>query len=71
MVPYPNQWGLYILTSGPGVAWTTPKTPIQVINDWPGSGDRGERKVPTTLIYNTDGSLASWGFMCDDESNTL
>lgn len=60
-----------MLTSGLGVAWTTPRTPIQVINDWPGSGDRGERKVPTTLIYNADGSLASWGFMCEDESNAL
>ncbi|OHE98654.1 hypothetical protein CORC01_06105 [Colletotrichum orchidophilum] len=54
-----------------GVAWMTPKTPIQVINDWPGSGDRGERKVPTTLIYNADGSLSSWGFMCADDDETL
>lgn len=47
----------------------TPKTPIQVINDWPGSGDRGERKVPTKLVYNNDGNLSSWGFICaeDDE----
>jgi len=48
----------------------TLRTPIQVINDWPGSGDRGERKVPTTLIYNADGTISSWGFMCaDDEEN--
>ena len=40
----------------------TPDRPIQVINDWPGSGDRGDRKVPTTLVYNADGSLSSWGF---------
>ncbi|KXH67065.1 hypothetical protein CSAL01_11395 [Colletotrichum salicis] len=45
-------------------------TTYTVINDWPGSGDRGERKVPTTLIYNADGSLSSWGFMCaDDDEN--
>jgi hypothetical protein len=54
-----------------GAAWMTPRTPIQVINDWPGSGDRGERKVPTTLIYNVDGTLSSWGFMCDDDDETL
>jgi hypothetical protein len=53
-----------------GVAWMTPRTPIQVINDWPGSGDRGERKVPTTLIYNYDGTLSSWGFMCADDDDT-
>lgn len=50
----------------------TPRTPIQVINDWPGSGDRGERKVPTTLVYDANGALSSWGFMCaddDDDSN--
>lgn len=45
----------------------TPRTPIQIINDWPGSGDRGERKVPTTLIYNADGTISSWGFMCEDD----
>ncbi|KAF4589832.1 Hsp70 family chaperone [Ophiocordyceps camponoti-floridani] len=57
-------------TTFTGVAWKTPQTPIQVINDWPGSGDRGERKVPSTLIYNPDGSLSTWGFACldDDES---
>lgn len=50
----------------------TPRTPIQVINDWPGSGDRGERKVPTVLTYNADGSLSKWGFMCaDEEENKL
>ncbi|KAK2591513.1 hypothetical protein QQS21_010788 [Conoideocrella luteorostrata] len=49
------------------VGWRTPRTPVQVINDWPGSGDRGERKVPTTLVYNADGSLSSWGYMCADD----
>lgn len=48
----------------------TNRTPISVINDWPGSGDRGERKVPTTLVYNSDGSLSSWGFMCEEDSET-
>ncbi|OAQ94032.1 Hsp70 family chaperone [Purpureocillium lilacinum] len=42
-----------------------------VINDWPGSGDRGERKVPTTLVYNADDTLSSWGFMCTDDNETL
>ncbi|CCC10430.1 unnamed protein product [Sordaria macrospora k-hell] len=54
-------------TTYTGVAWMTPKTPIQVISDWPGSGDRGERKVPTTLVYNANGTLSSWGFMCADD----
>lgn len=43
--------------------------PIQVINDWPGSVDRGERKCPTTLVYNSDGTLSSWGFMCEDDDD--
>lgn len=54
-------------TTYTGVAWMTPKTPIQVISDWPGSGDRGERKVLTTLVYNANGTLSSWGFMCADD----
>lgn len=49
------------------MAWKTPRTPIQVISDWPGSGDRAERKVPTTLVYNADGTLSSWGAMCADD----
>lgn len=53
----------------PGVGWRSPGTPIQVINDWPGSGDRGERKVPTKLIYNSDGTLSSWGYMCADDDD--
>ncbi|KAM4054455.1 Hsp70 family chaperone [Hirsutella rhossiliensis] len=56
-------------TTCTGVAWRTPRTPVQVINDWPGSGDRGERKVPSSLIYNADGSLSSWGFLCADDDN--
>ncbi|RTE84560.1 hypothetical protein BHE90_000855 [Fusarium euwallaceae] len=54
-------------TTYTGVAWMTPRTPIQVVNDWPGSGDRGERKVPTKLVYNDDGTLSSWGFICEDD----
>ncbi|KAJ6438718.1 Hsp70 family chaperone [Purpureocillium lavendulum] len=57
-------------TTFTGVAWRTSRTPIQVINDWPGSGDRGERKVPTTLVYNADDTLSSWGFMCADDDET-
>jgi len=51
----------------------TPRTPIQVISDWPGSGDRGEHKVPTTLLYHASGMLSSWGFLCtgdDDGTKT-
>ncbi|KAJ4147944.1 hypothetical protein LMH87_002437 [Akanthomyces muscarius] len=56
-------------TTFTGVGWRSPRTPIQVINDWPGSGDRGERKVPTKLIYNADGTLSSWGYMCADDDD--
>ncbi|PHH83882.1 hypothetical protein CDD83_2874 [Cordyceps sp. RAO-2017] len=54
-------------TTFTGVAWRTARTPVQVINDWPGSGDCGERKVPLMLIYNADGSISSWGFQCADD----
>lgn len=40
-----------------------------MINDWPGSGDRGERKVPTTIVYNADGTISSWGYMCADDDD--
>jgi hypothetical protein len=43
--------------------------PIQIVNDWPGSDDRGDRKVPTTIVYNADGSISSWGFMCADDDH--
>jgi len=56
-------------TTYTGVAWMTPRTPIQVISDWPGSGDRGERKVPTTLVYHGNGMLSSWGFLCADDDD--
>jgi hypothetical protein len=45
------------------------RTPIQVIADWPGSGDNSERKVPTTLLYNPDGTLSSWGFLCETDDD--
>lgn len=48
-----------------------PGKPVQVINNWPGSGDRNERKVPTCIIYNGDGSLSSWGSMCAEDDETL
>ncbi|KAM3566714.1 hypothetical protein ARSEF4850_000365 [Beauveria asiatica] len=56
-------------TTFTGVGWKAPRTPIQVINDWPGSGDRGERKVPTKLIYNADGTLSSWGYLCAEDDD--
>ncbi|KAF5027453.1 hypothetical protein F66182_443 [Fusarium sp. NRRL 66182] len=40
-----------------------------IVNDWPGSDDRGDRKVPTTTVYSADGSISSWGFMCADDDN--
>ncbi|KAK4163210.1 hypothetical protein QBC43DRAFT_68290 [Cladorrhinum sp. PSN259] len=58
-------------TTYTGVAWTTQRTPIQVISNWPGSGDRGEKKVPTVLIYNANGSLSSWGFLCADDDDSV
>ncbi|KXX80591.1 Chaperone protein HscA [Madurella mycetomatis] len=58
-------------TTYTGVAWMTPRTPVQVISDWPGSGDRNERKVPTTLIYHGNGVVSSWGFMCADDDTTM
>ncbi|KAM5352025.1 hypothetical protein ACJ41O_004748 [Fusarium nematophilum] len=57
-------------TTFTGVAWMRRGAPVQVVNDWPGSDDRGDRKVPTTLIYNSDGSISSWGFMCADDDDT-
>ncbi|KAL3594916.1 hypothetical protein FPOAC2_09234 [Fusarium poae] len=42
---------------------------IQIVNDWPGSDDRGDRKVPTATVYNADGSISSWGFMCADDDH--
>ncbi|KGQ09613.1 hypothetical protein BBAD15_g5053 [Beauveria bassiana D1-5] len=56
-------------TTFTGVGWKAPRTPIQVIHDWPGSGDQGERKVPTKLIYNADGTLSSWGYLCADDDD--
>lgn len=49
----------------------TPKLPIQTISDWPGGGDRGERKVPTALVYNANNTISSWGFLCADDDTTL
>ncbi|KAM4066815.1 Hsp70 family chaperone [Hirsutella rhossiliensis] len=56
-------------TTYTGVAWRAGRKPIQVINDWPGSGDRGQRKVPSTLVYDADddNNPTSWGFLCDDD----
>lgn len=50
----------------------TPRTPPQVISNWPGDGGQNERKVPTTLIYNPDGiTVSSWGFLCADDDGVL
>ncbi len=49
----------------------TPRMPVQVISDWPGSGDRNERKVPSILIYHASGSISSWGYMCEDDEYNM
>ncbi|KAH7228493.1 uncharacterized protein BKA55DRAFT_716290 [Fusarium redolens] len=55
-------------TTFTGVAWMTPRTPPQVISNWPGDGGQNERKVPTMLIYNPDGiTVSSWGFLCAED----
>ncbi|GKU00247.1 hsp70 protein [Fusarium langsethiae] len=56
-------------TTFTGVAWMRHGIPIQIVNDWPGSDDRGDRKVPTAIVYNADGSISSWGFMCADDDH--
>ncbi|KAH6966573.1 hypothetical protein EDB82DRAFT_548480 [Fusarium venenatum] len=56
-------------TTFTGVAWMRHGIPIQIVNDWPGSDDRGDRKVPTATVYNADGSISSWGFMCADDDH--
>ncbi|KAM0431469.1 hypothetical protein ACHAPT_005447 [Fusarium lateritium] len=41
-----------------------------VISNWPGDGGQDERKVPTTLIYNPDGTtVSSWGFLCAEDQD--
>ncbi|KAI1456681.1 hypothetical protein F4805DRAFT_458470 [Annulohypoxylon moriforme] len=60
-------------TTYTGVAWARPQrnqalqSPIQIIHNWPGSSTKNEQKVQTCLVYNDDGSLSSWGYLCEDE----
>ncbi|KAI1326628.1 hypothetical protein F5Y16DRAFT_421650 [Xylariaceae sp. FL0255] len=62
-------------TTYTGVAWARPQkhqvlqSPIQIIRNWPGVSNKNEQKVPTCLIYNDDGSVSSWGFLCEDEED--
>ncbi|KAI0444149.1 hypothetical protein F4803DRAFT_512206 [Xylaria telfairii] len=62
-------------TSYTGVAWARPQrrdalqSPIQILNNWPGVSNKNEQKVPTCLVYNEDGSLSSWGFLCEDDDD--
>ncbi|KAK8036255.1 Hsp70 family chaperone [Apiospora rasikravindrae] len=52
-------------TTYTGVAWTTPRRPIDVIHNWPGTGDGSEKKVPTILLYpNGQTTPSSWGHSC-------
>ncbi|KAJ5678491.1 Hsp70 family chaperone [Penicillium maclennaniae] len=60
-------------TTYTGVGWVclqannAIQTPIQIIQNWPGCSTRNEQKVPTCLVYNPDGSLTSWGFLCEED----
>ncbi|KAI1105671.1 hypothetical protein F4804DRAFT_117893 [Jackrogersella minutella] len=60
-------------TTYTGVAWARPQrnqvlqSPIQIIHNWPGSSAKNEQKVQTCLIYNDDGILSSWGYLCEEE----
>ncbi|KAK7952938.1 hsp70 family chaperone [Apiospora saccharicola] len=60
-------------TTYTGVAWTTPRRSIDVLHNWPGTGDGSEKKVPTILLYpNGQTTPASWGYSCIyNESNDL
>jgi hypothetical protein len=53
-----------------GVAWAWPHLPMQVISNWPGGGDSVERKVPTRLVYDADGSISSWGFPHSEDDDS-
>ncbi|ORY68543.1 Hsp70 family chaperone [Pseudomassariella vexata] len=63
-------------TTYTGVAWARPQkyevlqSPLQVLHNWPGGSSKNEQKVHTCLIYNPDGSLSSWGFLCEDDDLT-
>ncbi|KAI3337561.1 hypothetical protein HD806DRAFT_476989 [Xylariaceae sp. AK1471] len=60
-------------TTYTGVAWARPQrnqvlqSPIQVLHNWPGASVKNEQKVHTCLVYNEDGSLSSWGYLCEDD----
>ncbi|KAI8626054.1 hypothetical protein F5Y19DRAFT_488550 [Xylariaceae sp. FL1651] len=60
-------------TTYTGVAWARPQrnqalqSPIQVLHNWPGVSSKNEQKVHTCLVYNDDGSLSSWGYLCEDD----
>jgi hypothetical protein len=43
------------------------QAPINIINNWPGCPNKNEQKVPTSLVYNPDGSISSWGFLCEED----
>ncbi|KAK8137319.1 hsp70 family chaperone [Apiospora sp. TS-2023a] len=52
-------------TTYTGVAWTTPRRSIDVLHNWPGTGDGSEKKVPTILLYpKGQPTPASWGYSC-------
>ncbi|KAJ3566482.1 hypothetical protein NPX13_g7112 [Xylaria arbuscula] len=62
-------------TSYTGVAWARPQrihalqSPIQILDNWPGVSNKNEQKVPSCLVYNEDGSVSSWGFLCEDDDD--
>lgn len=51
-----------------GVAWTNFLNSTQIEKHWPGQTETGESKVPTKLVYSSDGVDMSWGFGCDDDA---
>ncbi|KAK7994683.1 hypothetical protein PG990_013456 [Apiospora arundinis] len=60
-------------TTFTGVAWTTPNRPIDVIRNWPGTGDGTEKKVPTILLYRQNHTTpSSWGYsaLYNEDSQT-
>ncbi|XDG00407.1 hypothetical protein ABKA04_000022 [Annulohypoxylon sp. FPYF3050] len=40
---------------------------IDLGTTYTGSSTKNEQKVQTCLIYSDDGSLSSWGYLCEDE----
>ncbi|CAI4219292.1 unnamed protein product [Parascedosporium putredinis] len=57
-------------TTYTGAGWTSRRTPVHIIDQWPGSGGLVEQKVPTVLIHNANNTVSSWGFNCEDDEDS-